>query len=130
MWTVRGNDGRWTLWFLLAALVPASAVAGALLLTGAPSYEFMVLVPVVAISVGIVGAVRGRVTRATTDERARLLDLRARSATLLVITLALAAVWAWTLLTRGNEAAEPYFSLLVLLVVSHAVVLMWLKRRS
>jgi len=132
--TVRDDDRRthrgWTLGLALAALAPAAVLALALAIAGAEALYYTLLIPVLAFSVGIAGSIRGRVTRSSTDERARQLDRQARSFAFMVITLALFGVWAGTVASHGTRAAQPYLYLLVLLQVTYVVSLMWLRRRS
>jgi hypothetical protein len=111
-------------------VIPAAVVLAVTAAKGEAGPGLGLAVVVGAFGASIVGALRGRATRHNTDERARSITQQAGAFALNVVGAALTGLLFWTFTRQGIRAAEPYFYLMSLLVVSHVGAVLWLRRRG
>jgi hypothetical protein len=120
-------DKRRIAWTVLgAAVLPVVLIL--ISLTGHAELGFVVIALVFP-TLFVIGTVRGRRTRESTDERAREMHRRAGSFSWQVVAVTLTATTVWMDARHGIRAAEPYLLLLAALVVSYVAALLWQRWR-
>jgi hypothetical protein len=123
-----GSERRRIIWILLISFsLPVIAMLVAQ--HGQPQLGLVVL-GVGLVAAALFGAIRRRLTREGTDERASDLHRRASSFSWFVTGLALTATLLWMYVRHGVTASEPYGYLLTVWLVSYVGAALWRRWRG